>query len=465
MEQIGRFQILRSLASGGMADIFLARKIGDPSSQLFVIKRIGAQADDKWFYSKLFLREAKLSISLNHPNLVQTLEMGTHEGNLYLVQEYIEGVNLKEIMSVVTLLGRFFPTSMVYYIMAKVSLGLSYMHGHISLQSHQQICLHRDLSPHNIMLSRGGEVKIIDFGVSKSSDSESLTQAGTIKGKYTYMSPEQLCGENVTPASDIFALGIIYYELLTGKRFFSTSTELETIQALSQWSLEEVQKRILDVGTEDARILQSMLDPDPQRRVSALQLAAVFETSLKSLDAHYGVDQFAATLREYIGESASGLNLSKGNQSTESLTAQSEISEKKPSMQQHITLYEVLTEKPRTSSLNRSLLTLSFAVLFGGYLFWKVDDDTSKKRVPASLAPVKKEPRSLLLKFDQFKNNKSLEVSLNGARVLKKDILAGIKVFDGDQVAIRFYSLNDRRWKSSVATINTSSSPIFSEAE
>ncbi|MBV2167155.1 MAG: serine/threonine protein kinase [Bdellovibrio sp.] len=446
-----------------MADIFLAKKIGDRSSQVFVIKKVTANAGDKWYYSKLFLREAKLSLSFHHPNLVRTFEMGTDQDSLYLVQEYIDGVNLRDIMKVVERDDLIFPATMAYYLLAETSLGLSYLHGELSVIKEDQVCIHRDLSPHNIMVSHSGDVKIIDFGITKSRESESLTKVGSVRGKYAYMSPEQVRGENLTPASDIFSLGIVFYELLSGKRFFEHLNEVELIKTLDAWSNKDLETRLLNVGSEDGDVLKLMLAPDPSQRVSALRLRSIMETRLKALDANYDKKDFAQALGEFTKD----IPIPQGAATESRVVMEGPLTSSsagKTSMPQQITLYDVLTKEPKKSNWAMPLAGLMVIAAIGGWYYRRHPEllSSGQRELASSAVPAQRVySKSILLRFDNFKDRKSLRVAVNGRLIDSLTIQNGFKVYDQDVLVIQYYSESQRRWIEHKEVINTSKPPVL----
>lgn len=440
--QLGQFRIVRSLASGGMADIFLVKKVGGDSSQTLVLKKVAGNVSDKWYYSKLFLREAKLSLSLNHKNLVRTFEMGAHGDDLYLIQEYIKGVNLRDVTRMTEAISLKIPLVMTYYLLAEISLGLSYMHGELP-GSQNQVFVHRDLSPHNIMLSRNGEVKIIDFGISKSYTSESLTQVGAVRGKYSYMSPEQIQGASLTAASDIFGLGIIFYELLTGKRFFGTINEVEVVRILDGWSSADVEEKLMDVNIEDREILRLMIVPSFKERTSSFRLTKLFEDRLKVLNERYNKTSFAQSLRELVGD---GNDLDSESNVPVAINEAISLN--------HITLYDVLTrQEKKTSTI--PLFMILIAMTIAGLHYWKYKQQefAEQKRSLAAVTPPRK--KSVLMNFRNFSND-LVKIFVNNEVIESSQIQKGFKVYDGDTLVIKYYSQEKNKWLSQQVIVDTS---------
>ena len=223
----GKYYLLDRIGVGGMAEVFLAVALGPQGFQrTLVIKRMLAHLSQDSAFVKMFIDEAKLSGLLSHPNLVQIFEFGQIDESFFIAMEHVQGETLLAVQSKLAELGRIAPVAASLEIIRQVCLGLSYAHG---LQSAGQPIgiVHRDVSPSNIMLSFHGGVKILDFGIARVTEElrETKTQAGTMKGKVSYMSPEQVRMEQTDNRSDIFAVGIVLHEMLTGRRLFKSANE------------------------------------------------------------------------------------------------------------------------------------------------------------------------------------------------------------------------------------------------
>lgn len=472
MSKIGQFTILKPLASGGMANIFLAKKNDSSLNQLFAIKRIADGVNDKWYYSKLFLREAQLSITFDHPNLVKTYEVGSQGDDLYLVQEFIDGVNLREVFKIMNKSQSSFSAIMLNYLMSEISLGLAYLHGELSVNEKrpQEVCVHRDISPHNIMIGHNGDVKIIDFGITKSGASESLTTVGSVRGKYAYMSPEQARGYVLGPSSDIFSLGIIYYELFTGKRFFESLDEIHLIKCLDSWSSAEVEKRISDLGSETSNLLRSMLAEDPEQRPSASKLKNIFETQLKSLPSGYGKIEFAKNFEVYF-KSVANQNTTAApfpQMTSSHLNAYSASAmNSERVMPTQLTLYDVLVEKKESSSsLFAPLLMASLLLISAYYLYEHPEVLYNISRKPAS--ETKNHPpakinysKSLLIKLGEIPAGLDVQVEINKKALSREEIKMGFKVFDGDTLSIKTKSPRDKVWREREFVIDSGRPPAL----
>ena len=233
-ERLGRYELLSRIATGGMATIYLARERGIAGLQRFVvIKRILPHLMDDPQFVEMILREARITAQLSHPNVVQIYALGEDLGQYYIALEYIHGCTLRELQTIAGKMGRPFPLDVSLEIMNQACRGLHAAH-ELTDETGQALGLvHRDVSPHNLMLTEAGHVKLLDFGVAKTQRGQEVTTSGDLKGKYAYMSPEQAQHLDLDRRSDIFSLGIILWELLTGRRLFKKSSEIAMLQAVS----------------------------------------------------------------------------------------------------------------------------------------------------------------------------------------------------------------------------------------
>jgi len=232
--RLGKYQLLRKLATGGMAEVFLAKTDGPMGfEKLLVIKRILPHLAEDPQFVEMFLGEAKLAAQLNHPNLVQIFDFGRAEGSYFIAMEYIDGPNLRTLQVRARDLRRMVPFPIAARIVSWAAEGLAYAHDFQDLATGQPLHLvHRDVSPDNILVGRSGTVKLVDFGIAKATGQSHQTQAGTVKGKVAYMAPEQLRGEPLDRRVDLYALGIVLYELCTGRMPFEADSDASMVRAV-----------------------------------------------------------------------------------------------------------------------------------------------------------------------------------------------------------------------------------------
>lgn len=228
-----KFVILRSLAMGGMAEILLAR-VRDPAKpeRLVVLKRMHRQLAVDREYVKMFVDEARLAITLRHPNVVEVYESGEDDGQYYIAMEYLHGHDLRRVLS--QMAKRRVPMRLAnaLAIARAVCRGLDYTHERTDANGELLGIVHRDVSPHNVLVTYGGRVKLVDFGIAKTTIQLARTRTGILKGKVAYMSPEQALGETLDRRSDVFCIGILLWEMTTGHWLYRRKSELETLKAV-----------------------------------------------------------------------------------------------------------------------------------------------------------------------------------------------------------------------------------------
>ncbi|MCC6806252.1 MAG: serine/threonine protein kinase [Deltaproteobacteria bacterium] len=226
----GRYALLDRLNMGGMAEVYLGKSAGIHDTARFVaIKRILPSVADDPEFVRMFIDEAKLSVQLTHANVAQTLELGRIGRSLYIAMEYVSGVDLRQIWEHMQH-GGDLPVSALVYIVAKLCEGLDYAHRKVDNEGRPLAIVHRDISPQNIMCAYDGQVKVIDFGIAKAKVRASQTRVGILKGKFAYMSPEQVAGLELDARSDVFSVGIVLYEMLTKSRLFKSESDFMTLE-------------------------------------------------------------------------------------------------------------------------------------------------------------------------------------------------------------------------------------------
>lgn len=222
LKKFGKYFLLDRIGEGGMAEIFRARMSSlDASGRLLVIKRIQGAYSNNVEFLQMFKAEVQVTMRFTHPNIVQLYESGEENGQQYIAMELVDGRNLRQVLSKISQKQQRIPIQASCYIIEQTALGLHYAHAFKDRITGEPLNLvHRDISPQNVLVSYDGNIKVIDFGIAKAATNGEATRAGVIKGKLSYLSPEQVMGEVLDGRSDIFALGIVLWELLTGKRLF-----------------------------------------------------------------------------------------------------------------------------------------------------------------------------------------------------------------------------------------------------
>ncbi|HWU89159.1 MAG TPA: serine/threonine-protein kinase, partial [Kofleriaceae bacterium] len=267
-KRLGKYEILALLALGGTAEIYLARIGGAAGFEKYVVVKClhDHLADDAEFV-KMFLDEARLAAHLDHSNIVQTMELGEHEHRYYMVMEFLAGLSLAMIVrrAAERLPGGRIPVPLVLNMVAQSCAGMHYAHERVMNGKPLNI-VHRDISPQNLVVSFEGVVKLVDFGIAKAELRETRTQSGTIKGKFAYMSPEQCVANNVDRRTDVFALGVIAHELLTGRRLFKKASAYETYQAVIECAVEPPSQLAPDIDPELDPIVMRAVAKDREQR-------------------------------------------------------------------------------------------------------------------------------------------------------------------------------------------------------
>ncbi|HEY3355183.1 MAG TPA: serine/threonine-protein kinase, partial [Polyangia bacterium] len=214
-----------------MAEVFKAKAFGvEGFERLLAVKRILPNiAEDEEFIT-MFIDEAKIAVQLNHANIAQIFDLGKVDDSYFIALEYVSGRDLRGIFDRCRQLGEPMPIAQACFIIMKLCEGLDYAHNKRDASGHDLNLVHRDVSPQNVLISFEGEVKVIDFGIAKAAGKASKTQAGILKGKFGYMSPEQVRGLPIDRRSDIFSVGIVLYELLTGERLFVGESDFSTLE-------------------------------------------------------------------------------------------------------------------------------------------------------------------------------------------------------------------------------------------
>ena len=250
------YRIIDRIGSGGMAEVYKAEQTS--LGRLVAIKKLKAPLAENPEMLERFFREGKSAAHLQHENIVQVYQMGEAQGEHYLVMEYVEGRDLKNVLKTSGPL----PWEIACLIVRQVAQGLDF--------AHQRGYIHRDIKPGNIMLSSQGEVKIMDFGIVRRVDSE-LTQTGSFLGTPSYMSPEQLKGEGVSPKSDLFSLGVVLYELVSGEKPFKAENEASLVQKIINQKPSSVRKHNPLVPRRVWRIIKRLLQKNPRKRFASAQ--------------------------------------------------------------------------------------------------------------------------------------------------------------------------------------------------
>jgi len=298
-ERIGRYTLLGKLAAGGMAEVYLAKQEGPEGfAKTVVIKRILPQLAADPHFVQMFLNEARLAALLNHPNVVSIYELGQDEasGSYFMAMEWIEGCNLKRLIQAASKRGQLPPPVVTARIIADACAGLEFAHNLKSSDGKPLDIVHRDISPENILITYGGVVKVVDFGIAKATQSESLTQHGQLKGKFSYMAPELLMGGTIDKRADVWALGVTLYWMLCGSKPFSGDSEGQLVQRILYEEPPPPNKRVV-VPENCMAIVNKALKKNLAERYDS---ARAMQRDLEEVVASSG--SLASVVTDYVGD-------------------------------------------------------------------------------------------------------------------------------------------------------------------
>jgi serine/threonine protein kinase len=262
-----RYRVVEKLESGGMAEVFRAESEGLQGFRKQVaIKRVLPHLSSKKKFISMFLDEARLSAQLSHSNCVQVFDIGVGDNAFFIVMEFVDGANLKSIIEHIKKTGHDFPVEHAVYLSLELCKGLSYAHELTDNSGVPLHIVHRDMSPPNVLITKNGEVKIVDFGLAKANSQLEKSEPGIIKGKFSYLSPEAAMGQEVDLRTDIFAVGIILWELLSGQRLFLGDTDFQTVKRVQAAQVPSISQINRKVPQELEKIMARALARDPAAR-------------------------------------------------------------------------------------------------------------------------------------------------------------------------------------------------------
>jgi serine/threonine-protein kinase len=302
---LGRYQILKPLAIGGMAEVLLARATGlEGFERHVVIKRIRPQDAADPDFVKMFLHEARLAAKLHHHHIVQVYDIGSDQGEYFFAMEYVHGQDLRQILTHAVRNKQRVPYGVVATVVIGASAGLHH--------AHEQLLIHRDVTPSNILVGYDGNVKVVDFGIAKAVMDGPATKVGILKGKTSYMSPEQCKGETLDRRTDVFGLGIVAFELATGRRLFKAKSDLETLKLIVEHDAPSPRTIYPDFPVElEAIILKALQRRRETRFQTAAELGAALEEYASNARlrttgpalATYMENQFGRPLEPWLADS------------------------------------------------------------------------------------------------------------------------------------------------------------------
>ncbi|MGE0791338.1 MAG: protein kinase [Sandaracinaceae bacterium] len=288
-QRFGRYEVLFPIATGGMAEVYAARALGEAGFQkLVALKRMRPELTENVRFTTMFLDEGRMAANITSPNVVSTLDLGRAEDNsLYLVMELVTGASLAGLIAETTLRQETFPAPIAIEILRQAASGLYDAHMARSPAGEPLGIIHRDVSPHNVLVDVNGQVKITDFGIAKALERQTQSQAGEMKGKLSYLSPEQARGRDVDQRTDIFILGIVAWEVLVGERLFGGRGPVEVLHKIASMPIPRVDVKRPELGEAIGDVVARALERDPAARYETARqlgeaLARAYGTLLPS---------------------------------------------------------------------------------------------------------------------------------------------------------------------------------------
>ncbi|MCB9739779.1 MAG: serine/threonine protein kinase [Deltaproteobacteria bacterium] len=293
-----RYRIIEKIDAGGMAEIYRGEAVSiDGFARTVAIKRIlPSMCTDAKFVS-MFLDEARLSMQLTHANIVQIFDIGKADDTYFVVMELIDGANLRRLMQRIVDSGGSFPVALACYITMETCRGLAYAHEKAGSDGKALGIVHRDVSPPNVLISKQGEVKLTDFGLAKAASHATHTDAGVIKGKFAYLSPEVVDGKEVDLRADVYAAGIMLWEMLCGRKLFAGKTDMETVELVRKGDVDKPSRLRTELDDELDRIVLKALARNPKRRY---QTARAFEQAIAGFLFKHNLRVTATDMSEWM---------------------------------------------------------------------------------------------------------------------------------------------------------------------
>jgi len=294
-----RYRIVDKIAAGGMAEVFkgVAESL-QGFRKTVAIKRILPALTKNTKFVTMFLDEARLSLFLQHANIVQVFDIGHADDTYFIVMEFVDGIDLKAVLEWRRRIGRRLTIGQTIYLIMEVCKGLAYAHDLVHPETGERLnIVHRDVSPANVLISKNGEIKLADFGLAKAASQLESTDPGVVKGKMSYLSPEAARGENIDHRADIFAVGILLYEMLTSKRLFYGDTDYQTVELVRNAKIPPIAAQNPEVEPEFEEICRKAL---ARRTEDRFQSA----TDLQDALAHYLFSRGLKMIQRDIAEMA-----------------------------------------------------------------------------------------------------------------------------------------------------------------
>ena len=299
----GSYELLEPIATGGMAEVYRARMRGmEGFEKIVAIKRILPHLSDNNEFVSMFIDEAKLAAQLQHPSIIHIYDLGRIERSYYIAMEYVDGRDLRSLLRLLEEKGARLPLGLGILVGARLAAALDYAHRKHDLHGQALALVHRDISPQNILISYDGEIKLCDFGIAKAASKASHTRAGALKGKLQYMSPEQAWGKDIDHRSDIFSLGLVIYEMTTGRKAFAGDSELSVLEQVREPHITMPRDIDPAIPPQVERAIMRALRTDREERYqTAAELASDLEGFLLAIRPSPSAVELGTFLAEVAG--------------------------------------------------------------------------------------------------------------------------------------------------------------------
>lgn len=304
MSRLGTYELLRPLAQGGMAEIYLARRLGPGQFERHVALKVLSEtraADAE--ACTMFLDEARLVAMLNHQNIASVLEVDVVDGKHYLAMEYVHGADLRAVLAASQRTGIALPIETAVSIVCAAAAGLDHAHRRCGPDGKPLELVHRDVSLSNLMVGHDGSVKVVDFGIASTTIAQVQSTPGIVRGKASYMSPEQCLGEPVDHRADIFALGVVLYELTTGARCFHGKTDFDRMVSVVRSDYIAPSALVASYPPALEHVIRTALAPDPEQRFATAEAMIVeLEEVAAAHGWAYGTGAIQRMMRDLFGD-------------------------------------------------------------------------------------------------------------------------------------------------------------------
>jgi formylglycine-generating enzyme required for sulfatase activity/tRNA A-37 threonylcarbamoyl transferase component Bud32 len=302
-EQLGRYVLLHKLATGGMAEIFLAKTSGiEGFEKIVVLKRILPHLSANELFVSMFLDEARVAANLEHPNIVNVYDIGKAGEDYFFTMAYLHGEDLSNVLREAARMGRGVSLALALYIVQAVCAGLDYAHEHAALDGTPLGIVHRDVSTTNVLITYDGGIKLLDFGIAKAANQSKMTQVGVRKGKASYMSPEQCRAEPLDRRSDVFAIGILLWELTTMRGLFRADNELAVMSLIAHYDAPLPSSIVEGYPPElEAIVMKALARDRDQRYATARELQDDLEGFVREYRLGTTAGALATMMRELFG--------------------------------------------------------------------------------------------------------------------------------------------------------------------